>query len=150
MGFMPNPGGLKVRVYDKTGKQTGTFHATRCLFTTRKQLTNTPPSSEDWLKQIYVADSDQGLAQILQREPMAHEEAAATSGGSLRVTVCMAKRGNRAKVSRNQTVIATGKRIPGKPKKKLLFLTTELHVSPVKIGKGHPLLKLWEEQIGVR
>src|SRR5437763_13613145 len=112
MGYMSNPSGVtKIFRYDDGGANIDTFFLTRSLFTTRVQQGNEPPSSQDWLKQIYVADSDEGLSKLLTLEPVAHEEAPATSGASRKVTFCIAK-GDSAEVLHDQTVIAIGDPVP--------------------------------------
>lgn len=146
MGFMPSPSGIDVFFYDKSGKRLRNMRATHSLFTHRSGVGDETTSSRDWLKQIFVADSEEGLAALLRRETLDSDDPPGTSGASRNVTVCQAE-GLARLIQDKQTVIALGDEVPDTNPKGPFFLTKELHISPVSIGQHHPLRPLWDRQI---
>lgn len=146
MGYLANPAGIDVFEHADNGDITRQFRATHAIFTTRRQdVKLEPDSSTDWLHQIYVADSEAGLLALLSQELMDVDLGPGTSGFSRQVTVATA-RGNAISVETVHTVIAKGNPIRAADPNKQLFLTTELHISRVAIGLGHPLRPLLEQQ----
>jgi len=143
--FIANPNGsVIVHLHDDAGNEIDTFPATRSLFTTQKQQVSQPPSSLDWFKQIYVADTDEGLLELFQKEPVAHAAPSGTTGSTLQATFSIARKGKKPKVYHNQSVIAVGDPIAGANPP--VFLTKEIFVSPVEITKGNKLFDLWTQQ----
>jgi hypothetical protein len=144
MGKMPYPGVIDAYLYDDSGQQVDHFQTTRAFFTTRVQQEPDPNSSADWLKQIYIADSDDGLDALLSNFHASPEAAPGTSGCSRHVEVMIARAEGSQKLS-CQAVIALGPPIPGTK----LDFTKVLHISPVEIRDkpDHPLFQLWQENI---
>lgn len=151
MGFAENPAGIVVSLFDKDGNQIDRFQASHSLFTTHKRQRPNPPSSPDWLKQIYVADSSDGLADLLKKVALQPEDPFATSGASLSVTVCVWQKGT-INILPEQSVIADGTKFGTDLSGNDIFLTDTLDVVdhkdiPSKFPKGHPLRDHWDKQV---
>jgi hypothetical protein len=147
MGKVPDTGGVRVYQYDQAGAATGTPTSSHlfpwAFFTGAPRPPGRTGGSDDWLQEIYVADTGSELGAIIQKFPPQTDPRVAflTSGASLGAYVISSLQGHTPQCQTGGFVIATNTN-QSEPN-----IANQIHVSPTdpeKLPSGSPLAQLWK------
>jgi hypothetical protein len=143
LGKFASPSGVEAVFYDANGREISRRKFAHGNFQGGARPAGSSVGSDDWLRDIYLADSEEDLASLIRDFPSAESGVFHTSGSSPDVSVVLNEAGVVRKFS-GQFVVATNSN-PAE-----LNETNQIHITtsdPESLSDRAPLKALWKREV---